>query len=105
MTVDDKDLIQSDRKILYECEAFHKNLYSSKVQVNDYPGDFFPPMREVLSEESKQHCKGLSSLKECLEALDGMATEKHLVLMVCHVNFIKFLERHKGKTNRGPKRP
>ena len=76
MKVNDKDLIQSDREILHGCElAFYKNLYSSKVQVNDYPEDFFPPT-QVLREESKQHCECLLSLKECLEALHGMATEK-----------------------------
>ena len=90
LKVNDKDLIQSDREILHECETFYKNLYSSKVQVNDYPEVFFPPTREVLSEERKQHCEGLLSVKECLEALNG----KHLVLMACHVNFIKFF----GKT-------
>ena len=73
MKVNHKDLIQSDTKILLECQAFYKNLHCSKVQVND---DFFPPTREVLSDESKQHCEGLLSLKECLEASNGMATEK-----------------------------
>ena len=76
LKVNDKDLIQSDREILHECETFYKNLYSSKVQVNDYPEVFFPPTREVLSEERKQHCEGLLSSKECLKALNGMATEK-----------------------------
>ena len=76
LKVNDKDLIQSDREILHECETFYKNLYSSKVQVNDYPEVFFPPTREVLSEESKQHCEGLLSVKECLEASNGMAKEK-----------------------------
>ena len=55
LKVNDKDLLQSDREILHECEAFHKNLYSSKVPVNDYPEVFFPTTREVLSEERKQH--------------------------------------------------
>ena len=73
MKVNGKDLIQSVKEILHECEAFYKNLYSAKVQVND---DFFPPPREVLSDESKQHCEGLLSLIECLEALNGMAKEK-----------------------------
>ena len=50
LKVNDKDLIQSDRESLHECEAFYKNLYSSKVQVNYYPKDFFPPTREVFSE-------------------------------------------------------
>ena len=76
LKVNDRDLIQSDREILHECETFYKNLYSSKVQVNDYPEVFFPPTREVLSEERKQHCESLLSSKECLEALNGMATEK-----------------------------
>ena len=76
LKVNDKDLIQSDREILHECKTFYKNLYSSKVQVNDYPEVFFPPAREVLSEERKQHCEGFLSSKECLEALNGMATEK-----------------------------
>ena len=76
LKVNDKDLIQSDREILHECETFYKNLYSSKVQVNDYPEVFFPPTREVLSEERKQHCEGLLSVKECLEASNGMAKEK-----------------------------
>ena len=74
--VNDKDLIQSDREILHECEAFYKNLYSSKIHVNDYLEVFFPPTREVLSEKRKQHCEGLLSFKECLGALSGMATEK-----------------------------
>ena len=53
------------------------NVWSeSKVQVNDYSEVFFLPTREVLSEERKQHCEGLLSFKECLEALNGMATEK-----------------------------
>ena len=49
LKVNDKDLIQSnrdrdrDREILHECETFYKNLYSSKVQVNQYPEVFFPP--------------------------------------------------------------
>ena len=73
----DKVSIQSDEEILHECEAFYKNLYGLKVQVNDYPQDFFPATREVLSEESKQHCEDLLSLKECLEAVNGMATEKN----------------------------
>ena len=63
MKVNGKDLIQSVKEILHECEAFYKNQYCSKVQVND---DFFPPTREVLSEERKQHCEGLLSSKECL---------------------------------------
>ena len=29
-----------------------------------------------MSEERKQHCEGLLSSKECLEALNDMATEK-----------------------------
>ena len=34
-----------------------------------------------LSEERKQHCEGLFSVKECLETLNGMTTEKkNLVL-------------------------
>ena len=49
---------------------------SLKVQLNDYPEVFFPPTREVLSEERKHHSEGLLSSKECLEALNGMATEK-----------------------------
>ena len=73
LKVNGKDLIQSVKEILHECEAFDKNLYCSKVQVND---DFFPPTREVLSDESKHHCEGLLSLIECLEALNGMAKEK-----------------------------
>ena len=76
MKVNDKALIQSHREILHECETFNKNLYSSKVQVNDHPEVFFPPTREVLSEERRQHCEGLLSPKECLEALNSMATEK-----------------------------
>ena len=61
LKVNDKDLIQSDRQILHECETFCKNLYNSKVQVNDYPEVFFLPTREVLSKERKQHCEGLLS--------------------------------------------
>ena len=77
LKVNDKDLIQADREILHECEAVYKNLFCSKVQFNDYPEVFFPPTREVLSEERKQHFKGLLSVKECLEALNGMAIEKN----------------------------
>ena len=73
LKVNGKDLIQSVKEILHECEAFCKNLYCSKVQGND---DFSPATRQVLSDESKQHCQGLLSLIECLEALNGMATEK-----------------------------
>ncbi|CAH3118450.1 unnamed protein product, partial [Porites lobata] len=75
LEVNDKALIQSHREILHECETFNKNLYSSKVQVNDYPEVFFPPTREVLSEERKQHCEGLLSSKECLEALNEILAE------------------------------
>ena len=41
LKINDQDYIQSDRDILRECEDFYKNLYNSKIQVNDYPEEFF----------------------------------------------------------------
>ena len=95
LKVNDKDLIQSYREISHESEAFYKNLYSSKVQVNDYREVFFPPTREVLSEERKQHWEGLLSVKECLETSNDMATEKTPVTDGLPCEFYKFLERHR----------
>ena len=63
-------------------------------QVNDYPEVLCPPTREVLSVERKQHCEGLVSVKECLEALNGMATEKTPDTDGLPCEFIKFF----GKT-------
>ena len=100
LKVNDKDLIQSYREIVHESEAFYKNLYSSKVQVNDYPEVFFPPTREVLSEERKQHCEGLLSVKECLETSNGMATEKAPVTDGLPCEFYKAFWKDIGETLR-----
>ena len=48
LKINDNELVQSGRESLHECETFHKNLYSSKTQVNDFPEDFFPPVRDVF---------------------------------------------------------
>ena len=65
-----------NKEILHECEDFHKNLYSSKMQVNNSSKDFFPQARQVLSNENLYFCEGPLSSKECLEALKSMASER-----------------------------
>ena len=64
------------KEILNECEDFYKNLYSAKMQVNNFSKDIFPQARQVLSNENLYFCEGPLSSKECLEALNGMASEK-----------------------------
>ena len=76
LKINDKDVIRSDKEILHECEDFYKNLYSSKMQVNNSSKDFFPQVRQVLSNENLYFCEGPLSSKECLEALKSMASEK-----------------------------
>ena len=70
------DVIQSDKEILHECGHFFKNLYSSKMQVNNSSKDFFSQARQALSNENLYFCEGPLSSKECLEALKSMASEK-----------------------------
>ena len=67
LKINDMDVIQSDKEILQECEDFYKNLYSSKMQVNNSSKDFFPQARQVLSNENLYFCKGPLSSKEYLE--------------------------------------
>ena len=76
LKINDMDVIQSDKEILHDCEDFYKNLYSSKMQVNNSSKDFFPQARQVLSNENLYFCEGPLSSKECLEALKSMASEK-----------------------------
>ena len=47
LKINDMDVIQSDKEILRECKDFYKNLYSSKMQVNNSSKDFFPQARQV----------------------------------------------------------
>ena len=76
LKINDMDVIQSDKEILHECENFYKNLYSSKMQLNNSSKDFFPQARQVLSNENLYFCEGPLKSKECLEALKSMASEK-----------------------------
>jgi len=72
------DVIHSDKEILHEREDFYKNLYSSKMQVNNSSKDFFPQTRQALSNENLYFCEGPLGSKECLEALKSLASEKSL---------------------------
>ena len=62
LKVNDKDLIQSDRES-YMSARLSIKISTVQRQVNDYRDVLFPPTREVLSVERKQHCEGLASVK------------------------------------------
>ena len=76
MKINDYELVQSDREILEECETFYKNLHSSKTQVNDFPEDFFPPVREALINEKRSFCEGHFTAKGYFEAFKDKTAEK-----------------------------
>ena len=54
LKINDEDLVHTDKEILYECESFYRNLYSSKTASN-LKDDFFPPQQDLkfLNETEK----------------------------------------------------
>ena len=79
LKVNDNDLIYTDKEILKECESFYRNLYSSKVATENQDGAFFFPQqkdRTLLNSDEQSLCEGELSIKECLEALKSMVSDK-----------------------------
>ena len=50
LKINDMDIIQSDKEILHECEDLYKNLYSSKMQVNNSSKDFFSTSKTSIEQ-------------------------------------------------------
>ena len=77
--INDSEFVTSDKKILTECVAFYKNLYSSKGNTYDQDGTtvFFEGGDErAIDEYELTSCEGVLTEKECLEALRDMESEK-----------------------------
>ena len=68
----------SNPKPVTSCESFYQNLCSSKGNGKENRDDFFPAQQnqKSLNNDEQLLCQGLSSRKECLEALKKMAPEK-----------------------------
>ena len=69
----------SDKEILTECEAFYKDLYSSKIQAGSIPLDtdhFFQENDTVLNKEESDSIEGLLTDAECIAALKDMGNGK-----------------------------
>ena len=80
LKVNDNDPICTDKEILKECdhELFYQNLYRSKVATDNQEGAFFFPQqgRTLLNSDEQSLCEGELSIKECLEALKSMVSDK-----------------------------
>ena len=73
LKTDEHEFITSDNKILAECEAFYKNLYTSNENVIPAESEFFHPENDtVLDNNEAESCEGPLTEKECLEALKNM---------------------------------
>ena len=77
--INDSEFVTSDKKILTECVAFYKNLYSSKGNTYNQDGTtvFIKGGDErAIDEHELTSCEGVLTEKECLEALRDMESEK-----------------------------
>ena len=75
--VSDTDFINSDNKILNECETFYRNSYSSKTNSLDSSHLFFDATGlQSLDPEEKEKYEGPLTKTECLQELKCMNWEK-----------------------------
>ena len=79
LKLNNEEFITSDKEILSECENFYKNLYSSNIDAENKELDklFFEDTKIMsLDSEEKEHCEGLLTKTECLQALKTMPSGK-----------------------------
>ena len=81
LKVDDENFITTDKEILNQCEAFYRNLYSSKIDSPNekYDHIFFEASTvKKLNQLEQESCEGLLTKTECLKALKEMDSNKTL---------------------------
>ena len=79
LKVDDENFVTTDKKILNQCEAFYRNLYSSKTDPpkEKYDHIFFEASTEKkLNQIEQDSCEGSLTRAECLKALKEMDSNK-----------------------------
>ena len=87
-------ITKSHQKILESASEYYKNLYSSKLKVDQSDSlDHFLGNSNIprLSQEEGLSCEGQITLEECVKALDTFDTGiKRLEMMEFLLNFINF---------------
>ena len=79
LKVDDENFITTDKDILNSCEAFYRNLYSSKIDSPNekYDHIFFEASTvKKLNQLEQDSCEGPLTKTECLKALKEMDSNK-----------------------------
>ena len=79
LKVDDENFVTTDKEILNQCEAFYRNLCSSKTDPPNekYDHIFFEASTEKkLNQIEQDSCEGSSTRAECLKALKEMDSNK-----------------------------
>ena len=79
LKVDDENFVTTDKEILNPCEAFYRNLYSSKIDSPNgkYDHIFFEASTvKKLNQLEQDSCEGLLTKSECLKALKEMDSNK-----------------------------
>ena len=79
LKVDDENFVTTDKEILNPCEAFYRNLYSSKIDSPNgkYDHIFFEASTvKKLNQLVQDSCEGLLTKTECLKALKEMDSNK-----------------------------